>query len=262
MNHLDLSIDFGTSAKDRFVFDELLLLFEDNTVPIGCLIISGESSSFFVVKGTDIECKQLVEVDLPNKHGRGGQSQKRFERLTEEARHNYITKIAELTLRIYDGIPVIIGGAAYLKDRLVERLSGNNNGPKVLKVVDIQYDKRAGLNEVLSKCGTLITHVSFDKERQACNTFMDALTTGLAVYGENMIDKYLNEGLIETLIVHDSEDVEKLQGICDLFGTELVRISDMLPEGRQLVQGFGYKVGVLRYMIDMADYDEEDSYDW
>jgi hypothetical protein len=35
-------------------------------------------------------------VDLPKKHGRGGQSSVRFARLRTEKRHNYMRKVAEL----------------------------------------------------------------------------------------------------------------------------------------------------------------------
>jgi len=37
-----------------------------------------------------------MPVQLPKKHGRGGQSAMRFARLREEKRHMYIVKCAEL----------------------------------------------------------------------------------------------------------------------------------------------------------------------
>jgi len=40
-----------------------------------------------------------VSVDLPKKHGRGGQSALRFARLRLEKRQNYVRKIAELTIQ-------------------------------------------------------------------------------------------------------------------------------------------------------------------
>jgi peptide chain release factor subunit 1 len=38
-------------------------------------------------------------VDLPKKHGRGGQSALRFARLRLEKRQNYVRKIAELMIQ-------------------------------------------------------------------------------------------------------------------------------------------------------------------
>ena len=38
-------------------------------------------------------------VDLPKKHGRGGQSALRFARLRMEKRHNYVRKVSQITYR-------------------------------------------------------------------------------------------------------------------------------------------------------------------
>ncbi len=40
-----------------------------------------------------------MSVDLPKKHGRGGQSALRFARLRMEKRHNYVRKVAELAVQ-------------------------------------------------------------------------------------------------------------------------------------------------------------------
>jgi len=40
-------------------------------------------------------------VDLPKKHGRGGQSSVRFARLREEKRHNYLKKVAEVAIQCF-----------------------------------------------------------------------------------------------------------------------------------------------------------------
>jgi peptide chain release factor subunit 1 len=41
------------------------------------------------------------DVDLPKKHGRGGQSALRFGRLRVEARHNYVRKVAEIAVQCF-----------------------------------------------------------------------------------------------------------------------------------------------------------------
>ena len=40
-------------------------------------------------------------VDLPKKHGRGGQSALRFARLRMEKRHNYVRKVAEVATQLF-----------------------------------------------------------------------------------------------------------------------------------------------------------------
>jgi peptide subunit release factor 1 (eRF1) len=47
-----------------------------------------------------LDWRWQVSVDLPKKHGRGGQSALRFARLRMEKRHNYVRKVAELAVQV------------------------------------------------------------------------------------------------------------------------------------------------------------------
>ena len=47
------------------------------------------------LQGNTREVLHKFTVDLPKKHGRGGQSALRFARLRMEKRHNYVRKVAE-----------------------------------------------------------------------------------------------------------------------------------------------------------------------
>ena len=40
-------------------------------------------------------------MDLPKKHGRGGQSALRFSRLRNENRHNYLRKVSEKAVQFF-----------------------------------------------------------------------------------------------------------------------------------------------------------------
>ena len=68
-------------------------------------------------------CK--VSVELPKKHGRGGQSAMRFARLRLEKRHNYVRKVAETATQMYvpDGqrpniSGLVLAGSADFKSEL------------------------------------------------------------------------------------------------------------------------------------------------
>jgi peptide chain release factor subunit 1 len=94
-------------------------------------------------------------VDLPKKHGRGGQSALRFSRLREEKRHNYVRKVAEYAVQHFiteDKVNVagiVMAGSADFKtelsqsDMLDQRLAA-----KIIKVVDISYGGENGFNQV------------------------------------------------------------------------------------------------------------------
>ena len=87
-----------------------------------------------------------MPVQLPKKHGRGGQSAVRFARLREEKRHLYIVKCCEMATQHFianDRVNVrgiVIGGSADLKtvmqqsDHFEPRLKA-----LVIATVDVSY---------------------------------------------------------------------------------------------------------------------------
>jgi hypothetical protein len=63
--------------------------------------MDGNGTLFGTLCGNTREILHKFTVDLPKKHGRGGQSALRFARLRMEKRHNYVRKVAELATQIF-----------------------------------------------------------------------------------------------------------------------------------------------------------------
>lgn len=63
--------------------------------------MDGNGCLFGTLAGNTRDILQKFTVDLPKKHGRGGQSALRFSRLRDEKRHNYVRKVAELAVSHY-----------------------------------------------------------------------------------------------------------------------------------------------------------------
>lgn len=87
-----------------------------------------------------------MSVELPKKHGRGGQSAMRFARLRLEKRAAYVLKCCEMAVQnfITDNVVnvkgIVVGGSAQLKfemtndERFDKRLSAC-----ILTTVDVSY---------------------------------------------------------------------------------------------------------------------------
>jgi peptide chain release factor subunit 1 len=67
----------------------------------GFIVMDGNGSLFGTLSGNTRDVIHKLQVDLPKKHGRGGQSALRFSRLRDEKRHNYVRKIAELAVNFF-----------------------------------------------------------------------------------------------------------------------------------------------------------------
>merc|ERR1711953_1163197 len=75
------------------------LLTDDNK--FGFIIMDGNGALFGTLQGNTRDVMHKFSVDLPKKHGRGGQSAVRFARLREEKRHNYVRKVAETAVTLF-----------------------------------------------------------------------------------------------------------------------------------------------------------------
>jgi len=63
--------------------------------------MDGQGALFGTLAGNSREILHKLSVELPKKHGRGGQSALRFARLRLEKRHNYVKKVAELATQLF-----------------------------------------------------------------------------------------------------------------------------------------------------------------
>lgn len=75
------------------------LLESDDT--FGFIIMDGNGALFGTVQGSTREVLHRFSVDLPKKHGRGGQSALRFARLRLEKRHHYVRRVAETAVSLF-----------------------------------------------------------------------------------------------------------------------------------------------------------------
>jgi peptide chain release factor subunit 1 len=84
-------------CQNSFETEPLEALLEDDE-KFGFIIIDGNGVLFATLQGSNKVIIQRMPVQLPKKHGRGGQSAVRFARLREEKRHLYVTKCCELAI--------------------------------------------------------------------------------------------------------------------------------------------------------------------
>ena len=110
-------------CDNRFHTEALACLLESDQT-FGFIVMDGSCTLFGTLSGNNRVIKQQIFVDLPKKHGRGGQSALRFARLRLEKRHNYLRKVAELatTHFITNDVPnvrgLVLAGLSLFKNDL------------------------------------------------------------------------------------------------------------------------------------------------
>ena len=182
---------FAYKCQNNFYTEPLLSLLEDDD-KFGFIVIDGNGVLFATLQGNTKEVIQRMPVQLPKKHGRGGQSAVRFARLREEKRHLYIVKCCEMAKQHFlpNNEPnirgIVIAGSADLKfvmqqsDHFEPRLK-----EKIITTVDVSYGFDQGFNQAISLAADSLTDVKFVHEKKVIGKFFEeiALDTGMITFG-------------------------------------------------------------------------------
>lgn len=114
-------------------------LLEDDDV-FGFIVMDGNGCLYATLQGNTRTILHKFTVDLPKKHGRGGQSALRFARLHLEKRHNYVRKCAEMAVQFFitdnkcNVTGLVMAGSADFKTDL---LQSDMFDPRLVKNVSV-----------------------------------------------------------------------------------------------------------------------------
>ncbi|KAI9884748.1 MAG: Polypeptide release factor (eRF1) in translation termination [Watsoniomyces obsoletus] len=204
-------------CDNKFHTEALSELLESDQ-KFGFIIMDGNGALFGTLSGNTRDVVHKFSVDLPKKHGRGGQSALRFARLREEKRHNYVRKVAELAVQNFitnDKVNVaglILAGSADFKNDLNQSdMFDQRLQTKVIKVVDVSYGGESGFNQAIDLSAETLSNVKFIQEKKLIGTYFDEISqdTGKVCYGIEDTLKALELGACETLIVFENLDITR-----------------------------------------------------
>ncbi|KAK3239138.1 translation termination factor eRF1, variant 2 [Cymbomonas tetramitiformis] len=182
----------------------------------GFIVMDGHGSLYGTLSGNTREVLHKFSVDLPKKHGRGGQSALRFARLRLEKRHNYVRKVAELATQFFitDDKPnvsgLVLAGSADFKtelggsDMFDQRLQA-----VVLNTVDVSYGGENGFSQAIELSAEVLGNVKFIQEKRLIAKYFDEIAqdTGKYCFGINDTLSCLDMGAVETLIVWENLEI-------------------------------------------------------
>ncbi|SAL98671.1 hypothetical protein [Absidia glauca] len=196
----------------------------------GFIVMDGNGSLFGTLSGNTRDVIHKLQVDLPKKHGRGGQSALRFSRLRDEKRHNYVRKIAELAVNFFitnDKVNVaglVLAGSADFKTELSQSdMFDQRLQAKIVKVVDVSYGGENGFNQAIELSAESLSNVKFVQEKKLVQTYFDEISqdTGKYCFGVEDTLKALELGAVESLIVWENLEINRYV-LRDVSGAETI----------------------------------------
>ncbi len=211
-------------CNSQFLLDPIKETLEDKKT-YGLLVVDRNEATIGLLKGKHIEIVKRITSNVPRKHGRGGQSQRRFERLIEIAAHEYFKRVGERANEIFLNTPnlegVLIGGPGPTKEFFLEKdYLHHGIKKKVIDVIDVSYTNDFGIRELVENASQIFKDLDIMKEKKLVQKFLKEVVKdyGLATYGEKEVREALQAGSVDVLLI--SEDVEsfRVKIICSACG--------------------------------------------
>jgi peptide chain release factor subunit 1 len=206
-------------CDNRFNTEELEKMLE-NDDKFGFIIVDGTGASYYTVSGCTKEKIMGFNVELPKKHGRGGQSKNRFARIRQEKRHNYLRKVAETATNIFisNDKPnvkgLILAGSAEFKESLFETdMFDPRLKTIVSKIVDIQHSGDVGFNQALTATIDVFSNVKIVQEKKLLSKLYDEIAKDTCMYCYGIQDtmKCMEMGAVQTIILYEDLNMSRFE---------------------------------------------------
>jgi len=205
-------------CDNKFHTEALSELLESDD-KFGFVVMDGSGCLFGTLSGNTREVLHKITVDLPKKHGRGGQSALRFARLRIEKRHNYVRKVSELVVQFFitadrpnvSGL-ILSGLADFKTDLFNSDMFDPRLKTKVIKIVDVSYGGENGFNQAIELSADALLNVKFVQEKHLISSYFNEIAqdTGKICYSVRDTLRALEMSAVETLIVYENLDIVRV----------------------------------------------------
>ncbi|MFQ5838040.1 MAG: peptide chain release factor aRF-1 [Thermoplasmata archaeon] len=192
------------------------------------VVIDRSEATLGLLRGKRIEIIKNVQSLVPSKHSKGGQSARRFERLIEQAAHEFFVKVGNLMTEAFLGMKdlrgILIGGPGYTKDFFLERdYIHHELKKKVVDTLDTGYSDESGLRELVEKARETLADLDLMREKRLMQAFLEEVKRpdeGMAAYGEAEVRRALELGALDVLMISEALRKIRLKVTCPSCGYE------------------------------------------
>ncbi len=177
----------------------------------GLLVVDRSEATLGLLQGERVTALRNHQSMVPRKHTKGGQSQRRFERLIEEALHNFFKTVGESATDVFlerqELAGILVGGPGATKDQFLKGdFLHHELEKKVIDTFDTGYTDEYGLQELTENAHAALEARGLTHEKDLMNKFLSELRkeAGLFSYGEDHVRERLEMGAVDTLLLSES----------------------------------------------------------
>ncbi len=219
-------------CDSTFFLDPLLAMVHEPDV-WGLIVMDRAEATLGLLRGKRVEPLKNRQSLVPSKHGRGGQSAHRFERLIEHAAHEFFVKVGEMAGELF--LPrketlkgILLGGPGATKEYFYKEayLHHELQQKVVQPLFDTGYTDEYGLKELVERATQTLHGLDITEEKRLVQRLLGEIRrgdTGLAAYGEADVQRALELGSVDTLLVSEGLRRRRVAFRCTACQTEFTR---------------------------------------
>jgi peptide chain release factor subunit 1 len=253
---------FLFEVDDHFHLEPLREMLRHPRV-IGLIALDSKEAAFGLLDGELLEVLEGITSGVAGKTGKGGQSQRRYERERNMSLTGFFHRVAEHASKWFldkkSIIALLVGGPGntkhnFLKGKYLHYELDN----AVLGIVDTQSAGKEGLRELLGKSSETIKNLCTPEEKMVVDHFLTALAKkdGLTTYGIEAVLDTLKSGAVDTVIVTDTTDFTKVLATCKKCGltkSEITACQNKAQSTQNLISHPCERCGSMSYEVEDKD---------
>jgi peptide chain release factor subunit 1 len=198
---------------------------------VGLLVMDSKEASFGILNGERFELTENITSGIPGKSGKGGQSQRRYERERDMEITYFFHRVSEHATKVFlenhKVTALIVGGPGSTKDDFLKGDYLHYELKNVLlSTVDTQCAGRECVREVLDKSFDALKNMCGPEEKRTMQRFLAELgkQDGLAIAGLDSVFDALKNAEVEVALVTDSTDMIEIVAMCKRCGLSRAKI--------------------------------------
>jgi peptide chain release factor subunit 1 len=220
-------------CDSTFLLDPLLAMVHEPDM-WGLVVMDRAEVTIGVLRGKRIDVLRNKQSLVPSKHGRGGQSAHRFERMIEHAAHEFFVKCGEMSNELF--LPkkdvlkgILLGGPGATKEYFYKEgyLHYELQQKVVQPLFDVGYTDEYGLRELVEKATQTLHGLELTEEKRLVQRLLGEIRkaeAGLAAYGERDTAAALEAGAVDILLVSEGLRKRRVEYRCGQCQTTFSRV--------------------------------------
>jgi peptide chain release factor subunit 1 len=249
-------------VNDHFRLEPLREMLRHPRV-VGIVAMDSKEASFGIQDGERLELIENITSGIPGKSGKGGSSQRRYERGREMEITYFFHRVAEHAAKAFlenhKVTVLIVGGPGTTKE---DFLNGDflhyELKNMLLSIVDTQSARREAVKEVLSKSSESLKNMCAPEQKRTVQRLLASMgkQDGLAIAGLDSVLDGLRNGEVEVALVTDSTDMIEIVAMCKRCELSRARIVDKkkkVQTVQELITSPCEKCNAVEYEVEEKD---------